>query len=332
MTDKKKKYLIGIDLGGTKVLIGLLDENFRVCREYKAEIDANQGEKTFLRTLLGGIEVVFEEKHITSKNILAVGVGCPGIIQVPNGVVELSNNLSFLKDYPLQAKLSKYLKVPVLLENDANAGLYGEYQLGAARKKRHAIGIFLGTGVGGALILDGKLYRGASGSAGEIGHTLLSMPSFLQGHGIFETVGATLGRLGVTSEAALLLLKQKAPRLFNEVGYNIKKVKSRTLLRAIEGGDKAIKGLVLDKGKMLGVVLANLANILNPEIFVLGGGMIEAMEYLILPEARRVMETYLLGPLVGSVKVVPSKLKDYAIVKGAAKLAHDFYIKKKRVF
>jgi len=326
----KKKYLIGIDLGGTKVLMGLLDKNFRVCREYKAEIDANQGERAFLRTLLGGIKVLLEEGSITSKNILAAGVGCPGIIRFPKGVVKLSNNLSFLKDYPLQAKLSKYIKVPVLVENDANAGLYGEYKLGVARKRHHAVGIFLGTGVGGALIIDGRLYRGASGSAGEIGHTLLSMPSFLQGHGIFETVGATLGRLGVTSEAALLLLKQKAPHLFDEVGYNIKKIKSRTLLRSIEGGDKAIKGLILDKGKMLGIVMANLANVLNPEMFVLGGGMIEAMEYLILPEARRVMETYLLKPLVGSVKVVPSKLKDYAVLKGAARLAYDFFFEKKR--
>ena len=323
----KKKYYIGIDLGGTKVLMGLLDKNFRVCREYKAEIDANQGEKSFLKTLLGGIKVLFEEGCTTSKNILAAGVGCPGIIRFPKGIVKLSNNIAFLRDYPLQAKLSKYLKVPVLVENDANAGLYGEYKLGAAKKKEHVIGIFLGTGVGGALIINGKLYRGSSGAAGEIGHTLVSMPSFLQGHGIFETVGASLGRLGVTSEAALLLLKQRAPHLYDEVGYNVKKIKSRTLLRAIEGGDKAIKGLVLDKGKMLGIVMANLANVLNPEMFVLGGGMIEAMEHLILPEARRVMESCLLKPLVGSVKVVPSRLKDYAVLKGAAKLAYDFYFK-----
>ncbi len=332
MAGKKKKYMIGIDLGGTKVLMGLLDKNFRVCREYKAEVDGNQGEKAFLRTLFGGIEVLLEEGRITSKNVLVAGVGCPGIIRCPKGIVKLSNNISFLKNYPLQAKLSKYLKAPVLLENDANAGLYGEYKLGVARKRQHVIGIFLGTGVGGALIMDGKLYRGATGSAGEIGHTLVSMPSFLQGHGIFETVGASLGRLGVTAEAALLLLKQKAPHLFDEVGYNIKKIKSRTLLRAIEGGDKAVKGLVLDKGKMLGIVMANLANILNPEMIVLGGGMIEAMEHLILPEARRVMEECLLKPLVGSVKVVPSKLKDYAVVKGAARLARDFYFKKERTF
>ncbi|MEI6171617.1 MAG: ROK family protein, partial [bacterium] len=149
---RRGKY-IGIDLGGTKVLMGLLDKNFRVCREYKAEIDANQGERFFLKTLWEGIEVLFEEGRITSKNILAAGVGCPGIIRFPKGVVKLSNNIAFLKNYPLQAKLSKYLKAPVLLENDANAGLYGEYKLGAARKKHHAIGIFLGTGVGGALII-----------------------------------------------------------------------------------------------------------------------------------------------------------------------------------
>ena len=328
----KKKYYIGIDLGGTKVLMGLLDKNFRVCREYKAEIDANQGEKVFLKTLFGGIRVLLEEGSVSLKNIIAVGVGCPGMIRFPKGVVRLSHNLSFLKDYPLRSKLSKVLRVPVLVENDVNAGLYGEFKLGAAKGYEHAVGIFLGTGVGGALIFDGKLYHGGLGNAGEIGHSLISMPTFAPGHEVFETVGSSLGRVGITAEMALLLLKQKAPHLYDEVGYNIKKVKSRTLLRAIESGDRAIKDLILYKAKVLGVLMANLANVLDPEIFILGGGLIEAMGHLILPEAKQVMENFILKPLVGSVKVVPSKLKDYAVLKGAARLAHDFFFEKERNF
>ena len=145
----KKKYYIGVDLGGTKVLMGLLDKNFRVCREFKAEIDANQGEKVFLKTLFGGIRVLLEEGTVGLKSILAIGVGCPGMIRFPKGVVRLSHNLSFLRNYPLRSKLYKALKVPVLVENDVNAGLYGEFKLGAAKGYDHAVGIFLGTGVGG---------------------------------------------------------------------------------------------------------------------------------------------------------------------------------------
>ena len=327
----KKRYYIGIDLGGTKVLMGLLDKNFRVCREFKAEIDANLGEKIFLKNLFGGIRVLLEEGNVGLKNILAVGVGCPGMIRFPKGVVRLSHNLSFLKNYPLRSKLYKALRVPVLVENDVNAGLYGEFKLGAAKGYDHAVGIFLGTGVGGALIFNGTLYRGGLGSAGEIGHTLISMPTFAEGNGVFDTVGSSLGRVGITAEAALLILKQKAPHLFEEVGYNIKKVKSRTLLRAIESGDNAIRDLIIHKAKMLGVIMANLANVLDPEVFVLGGGMIEAMGHLILPEAKQVMENYILKPLVGSVKVVPSRLKDYAVMKGAARLAHDYFFEKRKV-
>lgn len=324
---KDKKYVIGIDIGGTKILTTVLDRQFRVHAERKVPVDANRGEAVFIRALNDTIQDVLAESKTGFGNVLSIGIGCPGIIQVPEGVVKMATNLSFLKDYPLQENLRKRFKVPVLVENDVNAGLYGEHQLGAARGFNHVCGIFLGTGVGGAFIFNGKLYRGATGAAGEIGRTFLSIPSFLTGNKKTCSVDAFLGRSAIATEAVYLILKQKAPHLFHAVGTDAKKIKSNTLARAIRAGDTVLESLILNKARLLGLAMANIVNLLNPGAIVLGGGVIEAMEDLILPEARQTLRRYALGPVGKSVKVFPAKLKDHSIVKGAAKLAYDAFVR-----
>jgi glucokinase len=185
------------------------------------------------------------------------------------------------------------------------------------------VGVFLGTGIGGALIINGHLYRGASGGAGEIGQTFLSLPSFSDFETSRQKVGALVGRNAIASEAGFLLLRQKCPHLLEEIGYNVKKIRSGALSRAIRAGDTALEELVRSRSRWLGVALANVVNILNPEMILLGGGMMEAMGKIILPEVRREMEAYALKPLVKAVKIVPSKLKDNAVILGAAKMAHE---------
>jgi glucokinase len=323
MAGKKKKFILGIDLGGTKVLIGIMDKQFRIRKRVKLEMDGNRGEKFFFNNLIDGIEEVLEEAGTGSNNISMIGIGCPGIIDVYNGVVKLSSNVSFFKNYPLVKKLRAKLRVPVLIENDANAALYGEQQFGAAHGYRQVVGAFLGTGVGGALILNGHLYRGVSGGAGEIGQMLVSMPSSSDFEVARQKVGALIGRNAIASEAGFLLLRQKCPHLMGEVGYNVKKIRSGTLSRAIKAGDVALENLIRSRAQWLGVALANVVNVLNPELVLLGGGMMEAMGKIILPEVRNALETYALKPLMKEVKVRPSALKDDAVILGAAKLAYD---------
>ncbi|HNV87028.1 MAG TPA: ROK family protein [Candidatus Omnitrophota bacterium] len=325
MVRKSRKYLLGIDIGGTKILTAVLDKQFRVHGERKVSVNADKGERVFFKSLIGSIRKVLAESRTSLSNVLAMGVGCPGIIEVPEGVVKMASNLPFLKSCPLQDKLRKRFGIPVVVENDVNVGLYGEHQLGAARGFKHVFGLFLGTGVGGAFILDGKLYHGATGAAGEIGRTFLSVPSFLSGTRKTCTVDAFLGRFAISTEAVYLILKQKATHLFHAVGYDVKKIKSNTLARAIRAGDTVLENLILNKAKLLGITMANVADLLNPDAIILGGGLIEAMGDLIIPEARKTMRRYGLGPVVKSVKVLPAKLKDHSIVKGAAKLAYDAF-------
>ena len=142
MGNNKKRYLLGIDLGGTKVLIGIMDKKFRILKRVKLEMDGNKGEKFFFNNLVDGIEEVLEEAGTGLNNISMIGIGCPGIIDVFNGVVKISSNVSFFKNYPLVKKLKAKLKVPILLENDANAALYGEQQFGAAHGYRQVVGSF----------------------------------------------------------------------------------------------------------------------------------------------------------------------------------------------
>lgn len=323
MANKKKKYILGIDLGGTKVLIGLMDKKFRIRKRVKLEMDGNRGERFFFNNLLEGIEEVLEETGTGLNNISMAGIGCPGIIDIYRGVVKVSSNVSFFKNYPLVKKLKAKLGIPVFLENDANAALYGEQQFGAARGFRQVVGVFLGTGVGGSLILNGHLYRGISGGAGEVGQMLVSMPSFSNFEVSRQKVGALIGRNAIASEAGFLLLRQKCPHLLEEIGYNVKKIRSGALARAIKAGDTALENLIRSRARWLGIALANVVNVLNPELVVLGGGMMEAMGKIILPEVRNTMELYTLKPLMRDVRVTASALKDDAVIMGAAKLVYD---------
>ncbi|MBI4970855.1 MAG: ROK family protein [Candidatus Omnitrophica bacterium] len=320
---KKRKYFIGIDLGGTKMLTGLLDKKFRLISTLKTKVQVDKGEKYFFGAIVDSVLQVLNGAKVGLESVAAIGVGCPGIIDVKEGVVVSSPNISFLNNLSLGKKLSKYFDVPVTLENDVNVGLYGEFHFGAARGYSHVIGIFLGTGIGGALILNGKLYQGSMGAAGEIGHTLVDPLGPVCGCGNRGCLETEIGRPAIAAEAAMLALKNRAPKLLKMSGTDISKIKSGALAAAIKAGDAAIKTLVKNKAKLLGMAMANIVNVLNPEIIVLGGGVVEAMGKIIIPEADESMRHYAMSGLVKNVKVVAAKLKDYSIVMGAAKLAQE---------
>ena len=316
-----KKFLIGLDIGGTKILAGLLRPNFTVMATAKIKVEAHRGRSFFINTIESLIQQLLEDYNLTSKNLIAMGAGCPGIIDPDTGIVHVSPNLSFLKKCPLKAILQRKLRVPVAVENDVNAGLYGEQQFGAAKKAKHVLGIFLGTGVGGGLIFDGKLYRGLTRAAGEIGHTFMNLP--WGGNEPLPTLENMTGRLALASEAGLLLMKQKAPHLYKETGTDLRGLKSGAFARSIRAGDGEIKKLIQAKAQVLGISMANAVNLLSPELIVLGGGLIEALGTLIIPEAEKTMRQFAMPDLVRPVKVRAAKLGDHAVMLGAAKLAWD---------
>ncbi len=312
-----------MDLGGTKLLTSLLNRDFKILAEKKSKIDPFKGEKVFFNTILESVRDVLEEAGVKASALAAAGMGSPGIIHPKKGTVVTSPNIPFLKNYPLRAKLEKYLGVPAALENDVNTGLLGEYFFGAARGYSDVVGLFMGTGIGGALILNGRLHRGVSGAAGEIGHMIMQKDGALCGCGQRGCLEAYAGRVAIAGEAAVLAVRQKARVLFADVGTEVAKIKSGALAKSIRGGDHAIESLIREKAELVGIAMANIANLLNPELIVLGGGVVEAMDGIIVKEAEKSMLRHGMPDIVKRVKVVPAQLKDHAIVRGAAKLAAD---------
>lgn len=325
MGNPKKKYTIGIDIGGTKILVCLLSKDFKIRSEIKLKTKPEKGERFFMKSLVDAVRFVLRDARVTAKDVAGIGVGCPGFIDPDKGVIAGSPNIPFLKNFPLAKRLSKAVGIPVTLGNDVQTGLYGEHQFGAAIGYANVAGIFMGTGIGGALILNGRPYRGTSGSAGEVGHVQLDPEGPACGCGQHGCLEAFAGRLAISAEAAVLVARQSAPHLARETGTDIRGMKSGALARAIRAGDSAVEDLIRGKAKRVGTLMANLVNILNPDMIVLGGGLVEAMPILIARKAEKTMRRLALPTSSRHVKVAVAKLGDHAIVLGAAKRARDLF-------
>lgn len=325
MANPKRSYSIGIDIGGTKVLTALVDAQFRILSEIKLKTKPEKGEQSFLKEIDGAVDFVMSEAKVSRKEISGIGVGCPGFVDPVRGTIGDSPNIPFLKKYPLARQISRLTKLPVSLGNDVQTGLFGEHQLGAAKGYANVLGIFMGTGIGGALILNGQLYRGTSGSAGEIGHITVDPWGPRCGCGRYGCLEALAGRLAISAEAGIATLRQIAPHLAAKAGSDLRAIKSGSLAKAASAGDKAIAELIRHKARIVGSAMANLVSVLNPDLIVLGGGVVEAMPGLIVKEAERHMREVGLPALTSQVKVVPAKLGDHSIVLGAAKRASDLF-------
>jgi glucokinase len=323
MTHASKKFTVGIDVGGTKILTTLWDAQFRLQAEVKNKTKTEAGQEYFVKTIIDSVRTVMDEADVLRSQVAGVGIGCPGVIDARRGVVVDSPNISFLKNLPLAKILSRKLKLPVVLGNDVQTGLYGEYQFGAAKGYSNVIGIFLGTGIGGALIIDGRPYAGTSGSAGEIGHLQVDPQGPLCGCGQRGCFEALAGRLAIAAEAAVAVARHQAPHLDDKTGADIRAIKSGTLAKAIEAGDRPLAQLIRRKAELLGRVMASLANVINPELFVLGGGLVQAMPALISKEAERSLRAHALRSVAQHAKVAVAKLGDYSTAMGAAQKAAD---------
>jgi len=322
---KSKKYSIGIDLGGTKILAALFDEKFRRQSEIKFKTKPEKGLNFLLRTLQKSVKDLLKEAEVKPAQIAGIGVGCPGIIDVKRGVVITSPNIGFLKNYPLGPKLSRLTGLPVVLGNDVKTGLYGEHQFGAAKGFSNVIGIFIGTGIGGALILNNEIYMGASGGAGEIGHMLVDPIGSFCGCGRRGCLEAMAGRVAIASEAAALAAKQQAPSIWKETEARVPAIKSSVLAKSVKARERSIEIMLKAKARLVGQIMADLVNVFNPAMIVLGGGLVEALPELIVREAERQMRLEAMPILAKTVKVVPARLKDHSVSMGAAKRAWDRY-------
>ncbi len=276
-----------------------------------------------LDRLVGLAERVMTEtlREVAGAEIVGVGVGAPGPLDTKRGIVLLTPNLGWV-DLPLRQIIRDRLGLPAALDNDANCAVLGEWWVGAARESRHAIGITIGTGIGGGLILDGKLYHGASDVAGEIGHTTIDVEGRRCKCGNYGCLEAYASGPNIALRAVEEIQAGAVSMLPSLVGGDLKKVTAQTVYRAAKDGDELALEVVNDTARFLGVGIGNLLNVFNPEVVVVMGGVTLAGDHLFVP-LRRETARRAFKPAVAACRIVPGELSGTAGVYGAAKAFID---------
>jgi glucokinase len=305
---------VGLDLGGTKMLAKVFDDKFKELGVAKKKTEGNRGLATGLRRMAETIEEALAAAGVDKSRVKGIGVGCPGPVNAEKGIIVEAPNLGW-KNAPVVASLKKAIGAPVAICNDVDAGVFAEYEFGAARGAKCAVGIFPGTGIGGGAVIGGRLLQGANLSCMEIGHIPLNPET--SGNGGL-TLELAASRLAIAAEAAKAAYRGQAPHLAKECGTDIALITSGKLAAAIAAGDKAIEEIVRNAAVLLGAGVATVVHLLAPDIIVLGGGLVSAMPKLYLETVKASANARLLGPYRNTFKLVQAQLVDDAGVKGAA--------------
>jgi len=309
------RTVIGVDLGGTNLRTAIVGSDGEILNKHKEATRAVDGWKKVVARLIDNIKSQLEIGTRMGREVFAVGVGAPGVILVDKGIVVKSPNFPDWNNLPLKAELEKALKIPVFIENDANAAALGEKWRGAGRGIKSMIHLTLGTGVGGGIILDDKIWHGADGMAGELGHMTL-IPDGRQctcgNTGCLEMYASARGIVQSFREE---LEKQKLP-----AEDTLKEITSEQVYQAAREGDAVARRVMKDMGRMLGIGIASLINIFNPERVVIGGGVKDAWPLFIGATHEEIMKRAFQVP-AERTDIVPSLLGDDAGMVGAAAVA-----------
>jgi glucokinase len=321
-SSSKNRYWLGFDLGGTKMMATVFDKDFNIVAYRRKKTKDAKGSKGVLARIVETVEEALQAAHLDHKHLSGIGIGSPGWLDLDRGVILYAPNLG-LRNVPLKKELTKDFGCPVVVANDVDAGTYGEYRFGAGQGVRCLVGVFPGTGIGGGMVYEGKLFRGSIGSCLEIGHIHMQPKGRLCGcgrRGCLETVAS---RLAIAAEAGAAAYRGEAPHLLELAGTDVAGIRSGALASAIKAGDHVIEEIVTHSAKDLGIAIGSVVNLLAPDMVVLGGGLVEAMPGLYVQEVRASIKKQALRPYTKSLKVVVAKLGDDAVVMGAAALAAE---------
>lgn len=315
-------HVVGVDLGGTKILAGVFDPKGELLGTTKVSTKAQRGPAVVLERVARCVQDAIDECDLSPKQVRAIGIGAPGSVDPEHGEVVFAPNLGW-KNIAVVKELEKWLDLPVYLENDCKACMLGVYERELKSKPRHVLGIFIGTGIGGGLIFDGELYTGANHAAGEVGHMVIDVngPKCSCGNnGCFEVLASRLALFRAIQSA---VENGEKSVLTEMLGDDLKDLRSGDIRKAIRRGDKLVQKAVETSAEYTGIAVANLVNILNPEMVVLGGGVIEALADEVMPTIIKTAKAHMLPGLFRNVEIIASKLGDNAGITGAAVLARD---------
>jgi len=312
--------MVGVDVGGTKVVAGRVTRDGRLSGEPQVVPSGTRDVTALVDSIVEAVGAVLHAAASAGESASGVGIGCAGTVDAHRGVVVTSPHLPLI-DTPVAALVGGHVGLPVLLDNDVNAAVWAEAQVGAARGCRHVVMLALGTGVGGGLVLDGRLYRGATGAAAELGHMIVvpdGEPCRCGARGCLETYasGRALERIARGLVHDLPEIEARALRAADAAGT----LTGRAVGDLALSGDPGALRAVEEVGRWLGIGLSNVVNIFDPEMIVVGGGAGNLGELLLAP-ARAVVKKTALAPGRDRVRVTSALLGNEAGMLGAGLLA-----------
>ena len=320
-SNPKPEYFVGVDLGGTKILAGVFNSSLEQIGLTKLSTKSSRGVDKVIERIARCTQDAVDEADLTMKQVAGIGIGAPGSVDFDAGNVIFAPNLEGWKDIPLKKELEKALGVPVFVENDCNIAALGVYVAELKSKPKHMVGIFVGTGIGGGLIINGELYNGFTHTAGEVGHMVIEVNGPKCGCGNKGCLEALASRTAIFQQIKAGIKQGEKTLLTDMLGDDLTDLRSGDLRKAIRRGDKFTDRVVEGAAEYIGIATSNLINIINPEVVVLGGGVIEALADEMMSVIIETARDYAIAGSMKGVEIIASKLGDHAGITGGAVLA-----------
>lgn len=329
IVSNKNDLWIGFDLGGTKMLSVVLDNNFKVIARERKKTKSQSDKSVSIDRIIKTIRESLDQLPKPIPAISGIGLGIPGTLELEKGIIIEAPNLGW-KKIAIKTIVEKEFNCPVVICNDVDAGIYGEYSFGAGQNGRCVLGVFPGTGIGGGLVYNGLLFTGKNNSCLEIGHLPTVVNGIKCGCGRFGCLETVASRLAISAASAAAVYRGEAPKLMEIAGTDITNIKSKALAKAIAEGDSNIEIIVRQAAQHLGKAIGGCINLLTPDIIVLGGGLVEAMPELYMEEVTKSVKKTVMPSFETVYKIVTAKLGDDAAAIGAAAWTNNILASKKQ--
>jgi len=320
---EEKQFVVGVDLGGTKIYSIVADRAGNIIATAKKRTKAELGFEIVVERIAGCISEAVKQASIDYESqVAAIGIGSPGPLDLKEGKIIETPNLKW-KDAPLKSRLETLTKKFIAIDNDCNVGILGEYAFGAGHGAQHMIGLFIGTGIGGGVIIDGKLLHGFNENAGELGHVILDPGGPECGCGVKGHLEAFASRLAIEREIKAAAGRGIRTKIYDNMDTKTDRIRSKQIAEAYFKGDRAVKQAVDQSATYVGYAVASFLNIFNPEVVVIGGGVVEALGEAYVKTVRDIATANVFAIALRNVRIVEAERGDDAAALGASVLAWE---------
>lgn len=315
-------YWIGFDLGGTKMLASVFDENYQILGTARKATNGSDGQAKGRKRILAVLNEAIADANVEPSKLMGIGMACPGLVNTDKGILIHAPNLGWSR-MALGDMLTKAFGKPSAILNDVDAGTFGEYKIGAAKGARSVLGVFPGTGLGAGFVYDGRLIMGLGVSCMELGN--LVMPGTHIGSEQFGAVALEdlTSRLAFAAESGVACYRGQAPMMDKKTKGSIRDIRSKALAGSVKAPEEAILRIARNSIRYLGMGVASVVNLLAPDHITLGGGLVEELPDLYLSLLREEVNRYAMPPLSKGIKYSIAKLGGNAVTAGSVAWLRD---------